>query len=153
MSELAIDLQLDGIRKAYMGDIPSMVRLGFDALHQATPSHQRISWKRLNQMAEQCVFSDENFAEVVIKDGHVQGALCALVHDQLVFERKQASIVQWYCVVPGEGRKLFRRFLDWASQPKIKCIAFMPEVSIEPRIGKLMMRYGFNLEEAWVQWR
>ena len=133
------------IRKATPGDIPAIVELGIEALRQDAYDELLIAPDKVRRMAVECVSSANNFAWVCESDGRVQGAVVALVHELMFYERKQASCVMFYCKVPGEGVKLMREFLRWArNRPAIKLIVFTLERRADPRIGKLLTKLGLK---------
>ena len=141
--EAAIAVAPNRIREAKTGDIPSIVRLGKLALEEDPIPRTIISTEKLKATAWECVHHTTNYAWVAEVDGEVQGAVCALLHQQQVYERMQASVVQFYCTAPGWGAKLIDHFLEWCQKPKIKCIAFTLEGNADPRIAKLLERKGF----------
>jgi hypothetical protein len=146
---------VDGIHLAESKHIPGLVKLAVNALTADPIPNQRISVNRLQGLAETCVLIDYNYSIVSVKNGEVVAALSALVHDQLVYERKMATVVQFYTLTPGEGVKLIREFLRWArSLRKIKAIAFTLERGADPRIGSLLSKLGLNSEmPVYVEWR
>jgi len=144
-----------GIFEAKSIHISGIVALGRKALEDDPAPNQTISQERLYALAKDCVLNKTHYSWVCVKDGEVVSALCALVIDQTVYERKMASVVQFYTIEAGEGEKLMRHFLAWARpQRKIKSIVFMLEVGADPRIGHLLSRMG--LEESmptFIEWR
>lgn len=144
MSEAALQSYIE-IRPATLSDVDGIAALGLEAL--GNPDGLRVSREKVYEAARECISSRTNYAGVVVQDGEVVGALCAFVHELMFFERKQASVIQFYCKAPGEGIKLIRDFLAWArSRPMIKMIAFTLECDADPRIGKLLQRLGFDEE-------
>lgn len=136
---------MDGIRLATMSDVPDLVRLGVIALKRDLPEGMRISTEKVQDLARECVYNTLNYATVSEKNGEVVAAVCAIVHPLMVYERHQASVVQFYTTTPGEGVKLLRHFLKWArSLPKIKAIVFTLEMGADPRIGQLLERMGLE---------
>lgn len=134
------------IRKATPADIPAIVELGIEALNKGAYQNMVISREKVEATARQCVSSAQHFAWVAERDGVVGGSLVACVHDCMVYERQQATVVQWYCKIPGEGIRLMREFLRWAdSRPAIKMKAVSLEYDADPRIGYILKRLGLNL--------
>ena len=135
------------IRKAAPDDIPSIMKLGLDALESDAYENLVISRTKVYSLATECVSSSSNFAWVAEKDGEIVGAVCALAHTMLFYERSQASVVQFYCKSPGDGIKLLRELMKWFnSRPVLKMICFTLEVKADPRIGKLLNRLGLDEE-------
>lgn len=143
-----------GIRRARQSDSVAIANLGKEALEAMPVPNQRISNEKLLDLARTCILS--HYAYVAVKDGEVVGALCALVQDQTVYERKAACVVQFWCPEAGEGIKLIRHFIEWARpQRKIKCIMFTLEAGADPRIGSLLERVGLQKQEVpiYAEWR
>lgn len=126
-------------------DIPAITAIGLEALRAQAYPGLVISPEKVEHVARECVTSASNFAWVAERDGVVGGAVCALVHDQMWYARKQASVVQFASNIPGDGAKLLREFMRWArGRPAIKLISFSLECDADPRIGKLLERLGLR---------
>ena len=133
----------NGIRKAVPNDIQSIVDLGEEALNNEAYDNLVISRVKMFSLATDCVSAANNFAYVAVKNGIIVGAVCALVHPMMFYERSQASVIQFYCKAPGMGVKLLRELMQWAdSRPVIKMVCFTLDAKADPRIGKLLTRLG-----------
>jgi hypothetical protein len=133
------------IRRARPDDLVKIVELGIEALEKADHPGMVISREKIEAIAKQCISSPKDFVWVAERGEMVMGAVCARTHDNLFFERQQATVVMCYCLIPGEGIKLLREFLRWArSRPIIKVISFTPEINSDPRIGKMLGRLGLR---------
>ncbi len=146
---------IDGIQEAAPTHVPGMVALGKQALQENPAPRQRISYEKLTNLARECIASPNNYAKVSVKDGEVVASVCAIVDEQMLYERKQATVVQFYTKAAGEGMKLIRDFLKWArAQRKIKSIVFMVEFGADPRIKNLLERLGLACDSpVLVEWR
>ena len=134
------------IRKATPHDLSAIVELGLEALNKGAYQNMVVSHDKVEAMAIQCVSSARNFAWVAEKDGAIGGAICAIAHDCMFYERQQASVVQWYCKIPGDGIRLMREFIRWAdARPIIKMKAVSLEYDADPRIGNILTRLGLNI--------
>lgn len=133
------------IRVATPDDIDSIVELGMEALQSDPYEGLTISRVKVYTVALECVSSANNFAWVAEKDGEIVGAVCAIVHPIMFYEKRQASVVQYYSKEAGEGVKLLREFMKWAaSRPVIKMVCFTLEINTDPRIGRLLSRLGLH---------
>lgn len=136
-----------GIRKATPDDIHAIIELGLEALAKDAYPNLVVSKVKMYSLATECISSANNFAYVAVKDDIIVGAVSALVHSMLFYERSQASVVQFYCKVPGQGIKLLRELMKWVdSRPVIKMVCFTLDVKADPRIGKLLIRLGLSEE-------
>ena len=156
MSELAQQIEpvLNGTRQARGEDIYAISMLGYEALKKHPAPRQVLSSDKLRKLAEVCVSDPKNFAWVGVKDGEVVAALCALVHPQMVYERHQASVVQWYSREPGYGGLLMRRFVHWyRGIRRIKCACLVDDVDIDARMARFLERIGFARSSAWTDWK
>ncbi len=133
-----------GIRKAVPKDIQAITDLGVESLQQ----HDyplRISRNKVFQVARECVSSANNFAWVAVKDGKIQGAVGALVGENLFHERKKCSVVMYYSKIPGDGIAMMRTLKRWVEgRPGIKMTEFVLEMDGDPRIELLLARLGFK---------
>ena len=145
----------DGLQQARAPHIPGIVKLAHEALKADPIKGQLIDWEKIQRTAQECVLDSINYAGVSVMDGEVVAAVCALIIDQPVFERKMASVAQFYTKVPGEGEKVIREFLRWArGLRKIKSIVFTLENGADPRIRLLLQRMGLRSEmTTMVEWR
>lgn len=135
------------IRFAGPADIQAVYELGMEALEKDGYEGMRISPERVKAVAREVVTGAGNFCAVAEVDGRIVAAVSAIVHDQLFYERKQASVVQFYSRAPGCGIELLRFFMAWVgSRPGIKMVCFTLEAHADPRIGKLLRRLGLNQE-------
>jgi GNAT superfamily N-acetyltransferase len=86
-----------------------------------------------------------HFGMVAVQDGRIVGAIAALVSEMLFFERCEAHVVMCRAVVPGVGRHLIRAVRDWARDDmRIRRVLFPIEEGADPRIARLLARYGFD---------
>lgn len=137
------------IRKAGPGDIEHIARLGIESLMVNDPYPElRISQHKVRDMAQELVTNAANFAWVAENEkGEVVGAVCGLVHDIMFYERKQLSVVMFYCREPGAGGFLIRRLVKWfRSRPILKLCVFTLESGADPRIGDLLVKLGLKRE-------
>lgn len=137
------------IREARPKDIESIALLGIESLQVNDPYPElRISPEKVRDMARELVTSAANFAWVAENaEGKVIGAVCGLVHDIMFYERKQCSVVMFYCREPGAGGFLIRRLVKWyKSRPGIKMCVFTLENGADPRIGELLVKLGLKRE-------
>jgi len=133
------------IREATLDDINDITRLGIEALGRDRPKKLLISRDKVREMAYKCVIDDKNFAMVSEHEGEVMGAVVALVHQMLFFERSQCSVVMYYCKQPGEGLEMLRQLMRWAkAKPVIKMVEFTLEREDNERVKKLLTRLGLT---------
>lgn len=134
------------IRKATPADIPAIVALGIEALERGAYENMVISRAKVEAIAREAVSSPADFCWIAVVDGEVRGALTALVHECTFYERKQATVIQFYCPgAPAHFLALLREFLRWArGRPVIKLIVFSLEHDADPRLGALLSRLGLS---------
>ena len=136
------------IRKAKPCDIDIIVELGIESLEVNDPYPELvISTSKIRAMALDLVSAPSNFAWVYEKDGIVIGAVCGLVHDIMFYERKQLSVVMFYCREPGGGGLLIRKIVQWFnSRPALKLCVFTLEHGADPKIGEFLIKLGLKRE-------
>lgn len=133
-------------RRARVDDLESVVELGIEALKKtAYQDNMVISKSRVRQAVREAISGAGCYCAVAVYDGRIVAVVSAIVHDFMSYERKQASVIQFYAVKPGAGIRLIRDFLKWArARPAIKAIVFTVEAKADPRIVKLLMRLGLK---------
>jgi hypothetical protein len=136
------------IRNATPSDIKAITELGIESLEVNDPYPElRISPGKVKEMATELVTSAANFAWVSEIDGEVVGAVCGLSHDLMFYERKQLSVVMFYCRVPGDGGRLIKKLVDWYySRPILKLCIFTLESNSDPKIGQFLVKRGLKRE-------
>jgi len=133
------------IRRAVPADIPAIVELAIEALRQGAYENMVINREKVEAMVRVCLTSPPNFAWIAEHDGQIGGAVGALVHECMFYDRIQATVVMFFCKIRGEGVKLLREFLRWArARPAIKLIAFSLEYDADQRIEILLKRLGLT---------
>lgn len=133
------------IRRAVPQDIPAIVSLAIEAVRPERYPYLVLSREKIGRLAVECVSSAQHFLWVAERDGVIGGAVVAVVNEGLWFDRREACVVMFYCVLPGEGIKLLRQFLRWvAARTIIKRVVFTLEDDADPRVGKLLARLGFK---------
>lgn len=134
------------IRPATISDLNAVIDLGVEAMTVDPLPNMVVDRDKIRVMAVECISGPSNFCWVCEDDdGQVVGAVSAIVQDCLFYQRRQATVLQFYCKKPGQGIKLLREFLRWArGRPIIKMIVFALESGADPRIGKLLERLGLG---------
>jgi len=133
------------VRRGERKDREAIIALGMEALKRDPYPGLLISRAKVEAMAQELLTGAGHCCMVCERDGVVVGAFGALVHEMTFYERKQASVVQFYCKSPGDGIKLIREGLRWLrGRRAVKMICFTVEHRADPRIGKLLRRLGLH---------
>jgi hypothetical protein len=134
------------IRHATPRDIKAVAGLGLEALEVNPIPNFVISKERVLE-ATTAVISDAGSYCAVVEDddGTIVGAVSALVHDMMFYERRQASVLQFYCKKPGWGIKLLRDFGRWCEKRRvIKMVTFTLDGYTDKRVPILLERLGYQ---------
>lgn len=135
------------IRAATPADIQAVGDLGLEAMELNPYEGLVVSERRIRDTARSAITSPSDFCMVCEQDGQVVGAVTAVVHEMTFYERKQASVVQFYCKAPGQGIRLIRELLRWVDGRRaIRAVVFTLEHDMDPRIAKMLRRLGFLAE-------
>jgi hypothetical protein len=143
------------IRNATPSDIKAITELGIESLEINDPYPElRIDPYKVKDMATTVVSSASNFAWVSEIDGEVVGAVCALSHDCMFYERKQLSVVMYYCRVPKDGGRLIKKLVKWyRKRPALKLCMFTLEAGRDPiekakseKVGRFLIKLGLKKE-------
>jgi hypothetical protein len=135
------------IRKATPDDVYGILDLGIEALNTNPYPGLVISNTKIFALAIECISSASHFIMIAEDEDKIVGCVAALVHPMMMYEKSQASVVQFYANSPGCGIKLLREFMKWVdSRPVIKMVCFTLEYRADPRIGKLLRRLGLDKE-------
>lgn len=132
------------IRAARIGDIPSLVEI---ARLQAAALYPRLRFDadKVKKAATEVISSASHFCHVVETDGKVEGCIAVSVTENLWAERKHGHILFWVGIRPMSGVALLRAFLSWVETRRaVRFVGFSPDADIDPRIEKLLKRFGFE---------
>lgn len=137
------------IRPATIRDLDAVIELGLEALNTDPYEGLVISLERVRGVAHDCIAGSSHFCWVAETDGVVTGAVTVFVQDWSFYERKQASVVQFYCNGPSAGHHLvalIKAMMEWADGRRIiKGIVFTLEYNVDARIERLLERFGFSI--------
>lgn len=133
------------IRPACPRDVDAVVALGIEALEREPEPDLRIDRNHIRKMAIECISGPQHFSWVSEQEGRVVAVVSAMVEDSALYERKIATVLQFYTKAPGEGIKLLRQLFRWAkTRPIIKRVVFQLEVNADPRIAVMLRRMGLR---------
>lgn len=134
------------IRPAKPQDVPAIVDLAVESVSRS-PLPVVIDRQAMADMAAQLIPGRQHFVWVGEEDGKVVACVGAQVSPGWWFQRNQASVLLFYTRRPGYGIALLREFARWVkSRPTIKMALFSLEHDADPRIGVLLQRLGFSLQ-------
>lgn len=134
------------IRRAQLRDVQEIVDLAVESVSR-DPLPVRIDRTGMADMARELITGNAHFAWVAESDGKVVAAVGAITQPGFWFERNQSSVVMFYSRAPGAGIALLREYARWVkSRPTIKMALFSLERGMDPRIGALLRRLGFTME-------
>jgi hypothetical protein len=135
------------IRPAAPKDIDIIVELGIESLRNDAYDNLIIDREKVKDVAIECVSSASHFAWVSEIDGKVVGAVLAMAFPMQFYERKQCSVVMFYCRVPRSGGFLIRKLLRWyKSRPMLKMLEFTLERNMDPKIARFLEKLGIEPE-------
>ncbi|WP_394780586.1 hypothetical protein [Undibacterium sp.] len=134
------------LRQARLTDIPIIVEMAVESVSK-DPLPVVINRDGMAATARLLIQGNQHFAMVAEVDGQVVAAVGALVEAGFWFERMQASVVMFSTRRANAGVALLRAFADWVkSRPGVKMAVFSLEANADPRIGKLLTRLGFGMQ-------
>jgi len=132
------------IRNGNIHDSKQILPLAIEALERDAYENLLISPDKIKAMILEIVSSKRHFGMVSVdEEGNIQGVVAAVVNDLAFYERKQASVVMYYCKRPGDGIKMLRKLMRWIeARPIIRLVEFTMEACTDPRVPKLLKRLG-----------
>ncbi len=134
------------LRQARLADIPVIVEMAVESVSRAGLPVV-ISTAGMAETAKVLIQGNQHFSMVAEIDGQVVAAVGALVEHGFWFERQQASVVMFSTRKANAGVALLRAFAAWVkSRPGIKMAVFSLEADADPRIGQLLTRLGFGMQ-------
>ncbi len=150
MSEAAVEGHYEGttdclLRRATPYDVPGIVSIGMRAMEDEPIKGLVIEPDKLRQVAIAVITDPASYAFVVEQDGVIVAALLAMVNEFEFYRRREAQVVQYYTIHPGQGIKLIRHFLRWVKGRRvIRYVSFTVDEGADPRIGQMLERMGLK---------
>jgi hypothetical protein len=131
------------IRAAVLQDIDGILGL---AMEQAKRySFVRPDREKMRKVLTAAISAGKHFCWVSSREGKVEGALVALVSENLWARNMHASMALWVSGVPGDGARMLRKFRDWVRErPGIVAAGMSPDLNLDHRILQLAERIGFT---------
>lgn len=81
-------------------------------------------------------------------DGKIVAGIAAVVQPMLYHERHECQVVMCRSDSPGAGRRLIKALRDWTdADMRIRRTCFAQEFDVDPRMLKLLARYGFTQQQ------
>ena len=133
------------VRIARTGEMRAVTNLCVEAVKSGPYPNLVPDKDKIFNVVRECISGPAHFVHVVEDNGELVGVIMAHVSPILMYERDQASVIQFYSREPRYEVKLMVAFLRWArSRRKIKSIIFVVEYGVDPRVPKLLKRVGLN---------
>lgn len=136
------------IRKATLGDIAAIVGISRKLAEDRYPS-MVFSKDKVEEHLKTAISGASNWASVSGGTDGVSGCLICVAYDTLWAERQTAAITMFYAEVPGDGEAMMRAFLRWVKTRRIiKQVELGVDNKVDPRIGRLLQRFGFSATDT-----
>jgi hypothetical protein len=131
------------IRKALLGDIPAIISLAVESVSR-DPLPVRIDEEAMRAMCVSLIGHPSHFVWVA-ELGGVVSCVGAQVSKGFWFRGTQASVLLFVSRHAGACVPLLRRYADWVkSRPAIKVAVFELEPTADPRLARVLYRFGFK---------
>jgi hypothetical protein len=131
-------------RMVTSGEVPQLADFAIEGM-QADRFPLHVARDRAVAVIELVRRGAPHFGLAAVQDGRIVGAIAALASEMLFFERWEAHVVMCRAVVPGTGRRLIAAMRKWADDDmKIRRVHFPIEEGADPRMARLLARYGFD---------
>lgn len=134
------------IRLARIGDLPGCLQLG-RRLHEQTPWHEiPIDTATVGRTFGECINNAFGFAMVAVHDREVTGLLLGVAEPLWFAPKRSAKDIVLVSEYPGDGRRLARRFIEWAwSIPSVVDVTLSQSSGIAvPRMDVFYRRLGLR---------
>lgn len=120
-------------RRITIDDVPQVLALAIEGLQ---PERVPLVFSRARTEAIVRYFesSDADFHLAAFDGTKVVGLIAAAVADMPFFERGEAHVFVLYATVPGVGRALVRRLLEWfKANPRTQRLVWAQNPGADPR--------------------
>jgi L-amino acid N-acyltransferase YncA len=117
------------VRRATFADIPEMLAMGKAAHAQSESAYLPFDEAGAKILGAQCMTSKTLCAFVAEHDGKIVGLVLGQEQEFPYLKAKFATDVAFYAQHPGAGRRLLRRFIEWARLERkvdqvVLCVSF-----------------------------
>jgi hypothetical protein len=132
------------IRKAVLADIPAIVSLAVESVSR-DPLPVKVDEDAMRAMCVSLIGHPSHFVWVSEVDGAVVACVGAQVSKGFWFRGCQASVLLFFTRHAGACVPLLRRYADWVkTRPVIKIAVFELEPTADPRLARVLYRFGFQ---------
>lgn len=105
----------------------------------------RLAPAKVDAAIQHFMQSTTDFHLGAFDDGQPVGGIAAVVTESPWFERCDATVVMCHAIVPGVGRRLLAALKAWIEDDmRIRRVFFPLEFDADPRMLRLLARYGFG---------
>jgi hypothetical protein len=130
------------IRQATLQDLPALKEL---VLVEASRYELVPDKSKIHALLTQGISNKSNFLWVSEEGGKVTGALGALSHQGMWFERKQMTIMLLTVKCRGDGMQLLRTLMRGIKEKRaIRSVICAVDFGDETRIANLLARFGLS---------
>jgi hypothetical protein len=131
-------------RRIQPGDVLQVEAFAIEGMRPALYP-MRLSTDKVRATIEHFMRSTSDFHLAAFDGERIVGGIAAAVYESPWFERCDATVVMCRAVVPGVGRRLLAALKAWiADDLRVRRAFFPMEFDAEPRMQRLLARYGFN---------
>jgi hypothetical protein len=125
-------------------DLPTVEAFAIEGLRpDLYPLH--LSRDKVRAVIGHFAKPNNDFSLAAFDGEQMVGGIAAVVQEQLWFERHEAIVVMCYATVPGVGRTLVRRLMEWVSdEPRVRVVRWPCEFDAPRSMVRLAQMCGFN---------
>jgi GNAT superfamily N-acetyltransferase len=132
-------------RRLQPGDIEQAQDFATQGLRPHLYPSLRLEPGKVRAALEHFASSTTDFHMAAVQGNRIVGGIAALVHENLWFERCDATVVMFRATVVGVGAALLAGLKAWADDTMRVRRVFLPlEFDARPGMQRLVRRYGFN---------
>ena len=108
-----------------------------------------VSMDKVRAVVKHFATSDSDFNLGAFVDGQIVAGIAAVVQPMLYHERSECQVVMCRSESPGAGRHIIKALRDWTdADMRIRRTSFAQEFDVDPRMLKLLARYGFAHQQS-----
>lgn len=135
-------------RRIQPDDVPSVAQFAVEGMRPHLYP-MRLSPEKVKAHIEHFMRSTSDFHLAAFDGSRIVGGIAAAVYESPFWERCDATVVMCRAVVPGVGRRLIAALRAWIDDDmRVRRCMFPVEFDADPRMPRLLARYGFSGAQA-----
>ena len=137
------------IREAKLKDIPSIVKLGKEMIHEGRYSHAGYDLSKMADFTQWYIESPDNLLLVSVIKGRISGFFFGYISEFYFSTKLMAGEELWYIAKENRGKRdgviMIKKFINWAKSKGVIEISAGVSLGVDDeKAGRVLKGIGFE---------